>query len=472
MIVCLLEAGPVMWIPRIENNSRLKYLGIVDAIESDIKNRLVRPGDKLPAQRAIAEQLHIDLTTVTRALNEATKRGLVETQRGSGSFIAQTTFSLYNLSSLTEGKNIDLSMNNPPHPINLNLHDEIVKGLAQIQKNESSFEHLNYQETAGNPEDREAGTLWLLHRIPDVSSEKVLISSGAHNALFSILSYLKQTRQNIAAPALTYPGLRFIADHLGFEVVGIKMDEEGIIPENFEHCCVTKHLDILYLIPNIDNPTTSTLSIARRRQLADIAEKYDVIIIEDDPYAPFQDTLLPSLYSLAPQRTWHIATLSKCVSPALRVAYVVSPDLEQALLLTERIRISNLMAPPLMTELVSHWIGNGMLYKITQAIKLENISRYNIASTIFNPKYLTTSVVGPHIWLELPPNWRALDFAEHAHRSGISIVPSSAFVTGSSSTQAVRISLGGTIDSQSLTDAFRVLARLIEHKTIRSKAIV
>tara|TARA_R110001606_G_scaffold399222_2_gene582409 strand:- start:64971 stop:66356 length:1386 start_codon:yes stop_codon:yes gene_type:complete len=461
-----------MWIPRIQNDSRLKYLGIADAIESDIKNRLVRPGDKLPAQRAIAEQLHVDLTTVTRAINEATKRGLVETQRGSGSFIAQTAFSLYSLSSLTEGKNIDLSMNNPPHPTILNLHDEIVKGLTHIQGNDSSFDHLNYQETAGNPADREAGALWLTPRIPDISSEKILISSGAHSALFSILNYLKPLHHIIAAPVLTYPGLRSIADHLGFDVHGIAMDEDGIIPEYFEQCCKTKSPDILYLIPNIDNPTTATLPTARRQQLIDIAEKFDVIIIEDDPYAPFHDELLPTLYSLAPERTWHIATLSKCVSPALRVAYVVAPDLEQALLLTEKMRISNLMAPPLMTELASHWIRSDMLQNITQAIKLENTARHAIASAIFSHKNLTSSVVGPHIWLALPANWRALEFAEHAHRSGISIVPSSAFVTDFNTTQAVRISLGGTIDSQSLTDAFNVLAGLIQQKTIRKKAIV
>ncbi|MFT7413847.1 MAG: DNA-binding transcriptional MocR family regulator [Methylophagaceae bacterium] len=461
-----------MWIPRIQDDSRLKYLGIADAIENDIKNHLLRPGDKLPSQRAIAEQLHVDLTTVTRALNEATKRGLVETQRGSGSFIAQTAFSLYSLSSLTEGKNIDLSMNNPPHPTSLNLHDEIVKGLAQIQCDGRSFDHLNYQETAGNPSDREAGALWLTQRIPDITSEKLLISSGAHSALFSILSYLKPTHNIIAAPVLTYPGLRAIADHLGFDVIAIAMDEEGIIPEYFEQCCQTKPPHILYLIPNIDNPTTATLPTVRRKQLVAIAEKYDVIIIEDDPYEPFQDTFLPSLYSLVPQRTWHIATLSKCVSPALRVAYVVAPDLEQALSLAEKMRVSNLMAPPLMTELASHWIGNGMLQKITHAIKLENIARHAIASAIFSKKTLISSVVGPHIWLILPANWRALEFAEHAHRSGISIVPSSAFVTGSNAMQAVRISLGGTIDSESLTDAFTVLAGLLQQKTIRTKAIV
>ena len=321
-------------------------------------------------------------------------------------------------------------MNNPPHPAIFNLHDEIVKGLAQLGTDGRAFDHLNYQETAGNPRDREAGALWLSQRIADINSDKLLISSGAHSALFSM------------------------------------------IPEYFEQSCQTKKPDILYLIPNIDNPTTATLPLARRQQLVAIAEQYNVIIIEDDPYAPFQDILLPSLYSLAPQRTWHIATLSKCISPALRVAYVVAPDLEQALSLAEKMRISNLMAPPLMTELASHWIRSGMLQQITHAIKLENTARHAIASTVFGQNNLTSSVVGPHIWLALPANWRALEFAEHAHRSGVSIVPSSAFVTESTSTQAVRISLGGTIDSQSLTDAFSVLAGLLQQKTMRTNAIV
>ncbi|MFC6804229.1 GntR family transcriptional regulator [Methylophaga thalassica] len=116
-----------MWSPRIDTNARVKYIGIVDAIEADIKNRLLKPGDRLPAQRQMADALSVDLTTVTRAINEAARRGLVETQRGNGCFIAQTTFSHYNSSQLIEGKPLDLSMNNPPIPSGLNLEKKFQK---------------------------------------------------------------------------------------------------------------------------------------------------------------------------------------------------------------------------------------------------------------------------------------------------------------------------------------------------------
>ena len=172
-----------MWVPRINKDSAVKYTGIADAIEADIKRRLLKPGDKLPAQRVIAEALNIDLTTVTRAINEAAKRGLVETQPGSGCFVAQTTFQHYNSISITEGKLLDLSMNNPPQPPSFKLDREVALALKNISEaSDQPFEQLNYQETAGHPNDRQAGMTWLLSKIPNIESDRVLITNGAHSA--------------------------------------------------------------------------------------------------------------------------------------------------------------------------------------------------------------------------------------------------------------------------------------------------
>ena len=75
------------WRPRLVESARLKYLGIVEALEADVRSGRVHPGDRLPSQRAIAEALGVDLTTVTRAFNEARRRGLVDARAGRGSFI-------------------------------------------------------------------------------------------------------------------------------------------------------------------------------------------------------------------------------------------------------------------------------------------------------------------------------------------------------------------------------------------------
>lgn len=463
-----------MWSPRIDTNARVKYIGIVEAIEADIKNRLLKPGDRLPAQRQIADSLSVDLTTVTRAINEAARRGLVETQRGNGCFIAQTTFSHYNSSQLIEGKPLDLSMNNPPIPSGLNLEKKVAEAISELSLSGiSASHHLCYQETAGHPDDREAGQQWLSSKLTDLNSDQLLISSGAHSALFCLLSYLKRRgAKTVAAPEFSYPGLRAMAEQLQLDVVGISMDEQGIIPEQLQLQCAKQTIDILYVIPNIDNPTTATLSAQRRESLIVLANQYDLTIIEDDPYYQFVDEKLPSLFNMARDRTWHIATISKCLSPSLRVAYIASPNINDALGLTEEMRISHLMAPPLMTAVVSHWIRHHKIDEITQAIKTENIRRQSLAQSIFQQSDISSHPASPHLWLRMPHGYKALDFAEQASRIGVSIVPSTAFVMFRSRSQAVRISLGASSDYESLKQGLTLLSDLYRPGLIRSKTIV
>lgn len=463
-----------IWSPKIHHGARVKYVGIVEAIEADIKNRLLKPGDRLPAQRQIAQTLNVDLTTVTRAINEAARRGLVETQPGSGCFVAQTAFAHYNSMYLTEGKLLDLSMNNPPSPSNIQLEQDIANTLLKLsERTQSSLSHLYYQETAGHPADREAGAQWLKSRIAEASADAVLISSGAHSAIFSILSHLQRCGATaIAAPELCYPGLRSIADYLGLDVYSVKMDESGLLVEDLINVISTYQPDALYLIPNIDNPTTATLTTERRYAIAELAREHNLTLIEDDPYFELLDKPLPSLYSLAPELSWHIATVSKCLSPALRVAYIVAPSVDDALALAEEIRISNIMAPPLMTAIVSEWINNGYFDAVATAIKQENINRQDLATAILGLKPNHHAVASPHIWLTLPKGIRALDFSERASRAGVSVVPSTAFVTTRSRTQAVRISLGVAKDHSSLKYGLSLLAELLDAKASRSNFII
>lgn len=463
-----------VWHPRINETARVKYVGIVEALESDIKTRVLKPGDRLPPQRQMASDLGIDLTTVTRAINEAARRGLVETQPGSGSFIAQTAFSHYNSINLTEGKPLDLSMNNPPSPPDIRLEQDIAQTLIELSSSlEGPLHHLSYQETAGHPDDREAGAEWLQHKLDNLSPDLILIASGAHSALYSILSYLQRTgAKSIVAPEFCYPGLRSIADYLNFDVYSVAMDEAGILPGDLERVLVKHQADVLYFTPNIDNPTTATLPVERRERIAELARKYQLKLVEDDPYYAFLDQPLPALYQLAPELTWHIATVSKCLSPAMRVAYVVAPDDEEALSLAEEMRISNIMAPPLMTAVTSRWIRTGHLDHIARAVQQENINRQKLVASIFEPRKLQTHHAASHVWLRLPKGMRALDFSERASRVGVSVVPSTAFVSTRSRVQAVRISLGGASDYSALRHGLTLLAELYSSNQSRSRSII
>src|ERR1700752_5402431 len=119
-----------MWRPRLIESARMKYLGIVEALEADIRSGRVARGERLPPQRAIAEALDVDLTTVTRAFNEARRRGLIEAQAGRGTFISEKMDG----SGLSEhaAPLIDLSMNIPPQPAAADLRKLFQQGIADI----------------------------------------------------------------------------------------------------------------------------------------------------------------------------------------------------------------------------------------------------------------------------------------------------------------------------------------------------
>ena len=458
-----------MWKPRLIENARMKYLGIVEALEADIRSGRVARGDRLPAQRAIAEALNVDLTTVTRAFNEAHRRGLVEAQAGRGTFISE---SLDGAAAGQAHPLIDLSMNIPSQPSDVDFRKIFPNGIAGVLGSARGLLSLHYQESTGSEPDRQAAASWLGPRIEGVASDRMVITGGAQSALFAVCELLLNRGDVVAAGAMTYPGLKAVAIQKGVAIEPLAMDEKGIIPEAFEKVCRERSPKALYVIPTIDNPTTASLPEDRRRALATIAVKNGVAIIEDDPYAPLRPERVVSLAELAPDSTWHIATLSKCASPALRVAYVVAPSGTKAMRLAGVLRATILMAPPLMSALVSRWIVEGALDEITRSIREENAERQKLAASILGDLGYAADPWGHHLWLRLPEHWRAADFAEHADRAGVSIVPASAFATVAHPIEAVRISLGVAPDREDLEDGLTQLAGLITQPSLGTRAVV
>lgn len=458
-----------MWKPRLLESARMKYLGIVEALEADIRSGMVMPGERLPPQRAIAEALGVDLTTVTRAFNEARRRGLVQAQAGRGTFISEAP----------EGETsqhapllIDLSMNIPPQPAGIDFRKLFPQGISAVLGTPRGLLSLHYQESTGAEPDRQAAAGWLADRIKGVTSDRIVVTSGAQSALFAICDTLLGHGDTVATGAMTYPGLKAVAFQKGLALAPLEMDAQGILPDALERLCRERPPKAVYVIPSIDNPTTATLPQERRRALAGIARKHGIPIVEDDPYAPLRPEQAPSIAELAPDITWHIATLSKCATPALRVAYVVAPSATGALRLAGALRATVLMAPPLLSSLASRWISDGTLHAITQAIRAENAERQKLAAAILGDIFYAADPHGHHLWLPLPSHWRANDFAEYADRAGVSIVPSSAFATVAHPIEAVRISLGVAPDRGELEDGLTQLANLIAQPSIGIRAVV
>jgi DNA-binding transcriptional MocR family regulator len=459
------------WKPWLVESSQLTYRGIVEAIESDLRDGRIRPGERLPPQREIAEALGVDLTTVTRAFNEARRRGLVEANAGRGTFVRRRIAEPRML-GLGAPPAIDLSMNIPPQPASANLKRLVPETIANLLSEEHGMLHLHYQDSTGSDFDREAAAAWLGRRIDRVRPSSIVLASGAQSALFAICAYVLSSGDAIAAGCVTYPGLKAVAQQQKLAVRPLAMDGDGIVPEAFEACCADRAPKAIYVIPTIDNPTTATLPEDRRHKIAAIARRHGVTIIEDDPYSVLQVDPPTPLAALAPDLTWHIATLSKCATPALRIAYVVAPGPAHAMGLAGVIRAVNLMVPPINAAVVSRWISTGVVDDLTAAIRDENIARQKLAKTVLGDADLSADRCGHHIWLKMPKHWRAADLVDQAGRSGISVVPSSAFATGPEEPQAVRLSLGVAPDREALVGALKQISIILTQPSVAVKAIV
>jgi DNA-binding transcriptional MocR family regulator len=464
------ELHMTLWKPRLAANARYKHQGIVDALQADIAARLLKFGDTLPPQREIARQLGIDLTTVTRALNEARRLDLIEARPGSGTFV-KATIPQPRANAAPLVTELDLSMNIPPQPVEANLHGRIAEGIEALLA-EAPAHFLSYQDSMGTEAARHAATQWLIPRFGAAPAlERLVVAGGAQSALFAICS-LVAARGSICTGAVAYPGLKPVAALLGIDLYPLAMDEFGIVPGAFEKCCRSQTPKALYVVPSIDNPTTATMPLERREAIAEIANRYRVTVIEDDPYAELLDQPLPAIATLAPGLTWHIATLSKCATPALRIAYVACPSPLDALRLGSSLRASNPGASPLLSALATDWISNGILGQIASAIREESRARQSLASTILKDWTYAAAPAGHHLWLTLPSQWNASEFAALARRSGLGIVPASAFSIGASMSEGVRVSLGAAPDRVKLEQGLTLLNRLLHEPQFTTGILV
>jgi len=197
----------------------------------------------------------------------------------------------------------------------------------------------------------------------------------------------------------------------------------------------------------------------RRRAVAALAEAHDLWIIEDDPYSRLLEAPLPALAALAPARTIHAATLSKVLSPGLRLSFVVGPPGEVTERIAAGLRAVSLMAAPLMASVVSAWIRGGQAEALLSGVRAEATARREMAA-----KALPAAVgdaASLHVWLPLPESWSPARLRLAAQERGLSLVTADAFAVGEAYPNGVRISLGGPAKRAVLAEALEAVAALV-----------
>jgi DNA-binding transcriptional MocR family regulator len=212
-------------------------------------------------------------------------------------------------------------------------------------------------------------------------------------------------------------------------------------------------------VPTIHNPTTATLPPSRRAAVARIVRQYGLLLFEDDAYGCLPSPAPKPLAAYVPESAFHLATLAKCLTPGLRVAYLLIPDPSQAARLAAALRATALMAPPLMAALATRWIEDGTAGRILAAVRKESAARQRIAGEVLPAGLSAAHPQGHHVFLSLPSAWSRAEFTAYARQHGLAVVASEAFaVDPAAAPNAVRIALGAAPDRGRLRQALRVAA--------------
>ncbi|MEW5794805.1 MAG: PLP-dependent aminotransferase family protein [Candidatus Zixiibacteriota bacterium] len=427
------------WAPALASHDELLYLSIAKAIAEDVDRGNLKLGVRLPTQRELADRLGVALGTVTRAYAEAERRGLIRSEGRRGTFVGPPMSSRAVLTAISSASphGIDLSKNHPSYA----LDPDLSSALKMIARGPRVAELLHYPPAAGLMRHRQAGAAWLNRIGIEATPESVFLTTGAQHALAVIFSAETRPGDIIVSERYTYPGVRALAEQLDLQMVAVPNDDQGILPDALDTVCRQRTVRLLYCNPSLNNPTNIVYPQARRVEIAAVAARHGLIVVEDEINRPLLVDPPSTLADALPEQTFLVISASKALAAGLRVGFVRAPSKAHQRVI-DSLNASCLGAPPLMAELFTNWLENGTIDQVISERRAETAARQELAAAMltgFNHRGHPNSY---HVWLELPEGWSGLKLAMEAQVRGVLVTPAEAFaVDRKSPTGAVRLSL-------------------------------
>lgn len=436
------------WIPDLDGKGGPKYRALAEALTAAIATGALKPGARLPPQRELAQALGVDLTTITRAYNVARQRGLIDGRGKAGSFVRETA-----THAVQAAAQVDTGLNTPPVPSGGIVQDAMRKAFEQVL-GQGGGALLQYQAAGGDPMICQAGADLAARLGLKRSTDQFALSAGGQNALMAISRAILVNGAKVACGEFVYPGFRAIAARLGVKLVPL----EAMTADALEIACRENDIAALYVVPTNDNPTAATIPFPERQGIAEVAQRHGLQIIEDDAYGLLPRDPLPAIASLIPDRTWHIVSTSKIISPALRIAFVSAPTVTDTLRLTGEVHDIAVMPPPLNAAMVAYWLRDGTFDSLMSAVRAEAEWRSDLAGRILKDHAITRHPQGYHVWLRLSAGASASMLSQKLAAAGVGAIPSDRFAAGKVAAQALRVSLGGAAPRTMVEAALRQLA--------------
>ena len=330
---------------------------------------------------------------------------------------------------------------------------------------------LQYGGGQGLPELREALTEVMAAEGIAAHADDLVITSGGQQGLDLIAKLFCDPGDVILAEGPSYVGALGAFSAYQAAVVHVPMDAEGLVPEALEQTLqwlveTGRTAKFLYTVPNHQNPAGVSLSVARRERVLELAARFDLLVVEDNPYGllDFKGEIRPALKSLDAERVVYVGTLSKVFAPGIRIGWVAAegPVRDKLVLLKEAADLCHSS----FTQYIAHrWLTTQPWFDdVTRSREVyrERCEALLDALSTELPGDCRWSVPtgGFFVWAQLPEGLDARELLARAIRARVAYVPGQAFYADGSGHDHVRLSFGFS-SAERIREGVRRLAEVI-----------
>ncbi|MCM3258192.1 PLP-dependent aminotransferase family protein [Paenibacillus lautus] len=333
------------------------YAEVMKSIEQQIDNGELKPGKRLPSIRALAKQFDCSVNTIIKAYSELEKKHKIYSVSKSGYYVVERVPSGHSGSANT-GVIDFLSAGPDKNAMPYRDFQHCINQAIEVYKEEM----FTYSEIQGLPSLREELARHLRELQVFTVPDRICVVSGSQQAIHLLISLsFPNGKKNICVEQPTHVSMIESIKVQQATTYGIEITERGIDMERLEHLFKCNDIKCFYTVTRFHNPTGCSYSNKERRKIVELAQKYDVYIIEDDYLGDLDpDKNQDPMFAYDPSgRVIYIKSFSKLMLPGLRLGLAVIPDFLRESFLSAKFA-TDLHTPVLMQGALEIYLKSGM----------------------------------------------------------------------------------------------------------------
>lgn len=349
---------------------------------------------------------------------------------------------------------------------------EEIKEISSRLLEENPIGVLQYSVTEGYPQLRETLKEYMKsHHNIGRDFDDILITTGAQQIMDLATKSLVNEGDVVITEAPSFIGSLNTFRSYNAKLVGVKIDDDGMNMEELEKALQThKNARFIYTIPNFQNPSGITMSLDKRKKMYELAKKYNVLILEDNPYGDlrYSGEYIPCIKSFDDEGiVLYAGSMSKVISPGIRVAYVIAPKpIFQKMVVCKQGNDvhTNIWSQMVCNELMTKYDFDSHLEKLRNLYRKKAQFMMDLMDKYLVPMGITYAKItgGLFTMCTLPDYVDMQEFCKDAIKNKVCVVPGNAFLTDESEEcHTFRVNFSTPTDEQ-LEKGIKLLAKTAE----------